>query len=324
MSKLKLAVICPAQKEEIEETISESKLELIEEYFEIVYISNGKDEKIIDFQKAIDKHPDVIMAWRGGRIDGKDESQSSIELVKELTEDLIKSIPDNTKFIGYSDITYLLTYLSNKGFCCYYGPNFHSSLLSESDEKKTKFSLEQAKKLFEGDSEIYLSNNEFEKPIIINGGSAEGILVGGNLDTIFTEYLLYPECVSNYTKKILFFEEHDSVYWFVNNDDEGNIKSNEINNVRKLEFLYAKGFFNNVEAIIVGKSETVAVIDSTEKYDDENLSETDVLKIIFSNLKIDNIPIISNVLCSHCHPMYSLPVGKNVYLDADNCTLKIL
>ena len=134
---------------------------------------------------------DVKMIWcaKGGN-----NSNSTFEY---LDYELIKK---NPKIIcGYSDITSLTNIITEKtGLITFSGTNFKTIATD-----KTDFSYKQALNRFvEGNLELGPKNEEY---IIIQDGTAEGELIGGNLSLI--RGMVAGKYSIDFTDKILFLEE---------------------------------------------------------------------------------------------------------------------
>lgn len=146
-------------------------------------------------EKAADLHqmfadPEVKMVWcaRGG--------ENCNSLFDLLDFDLIRKNPKI--FCGYSDITSLANVIYAKtGLVTFNGTNFKTVATDETD-----YSYEEAKKRFVDGS---LELGQGEEYTAIKEGTAEGILVGGNLS--LTRGLVAGNYTIDFQDKILFLEE---------------------------------------------------------------------------------------------------------------------
>ena len=131
------------------------------------------------------------------------------------------------------------------------------------------------------------------------GGTAKGKLVGGNLSLIAAS-LGTPYEID--TKgKILFIEEVGESPYRVDG---------------MLTHLRNAGKFEDAAGIIMGDYHNCAASDP-----DKALS----LQQIFEDIvKPAGKPTITGVVCGHCSPSMSLPMGEEFFLDADACTFRPL
>ena len=129
-------------------------------------------------------------------------------------------------------------------------------------------------------------------------GICRGRLIGGNLNTMAgffgTEYM--PEIKKG---DILFIE--DSL------KDACTIE-------RSFSMLKLAGVFEKVSGIILGKH---------EKFDDNGTGRKPY-EILLEVLGDCNIPFLAEFDCCHTHPMFTLPIGCEVELDATNKQLTLL
>lgn len=134
--------------------------------------------------------------------------------------------------------------------------------------------------------------------VCVNPGVCRGRLIGGNLNTmqgIFgTEYM--PEIKEG---DILFIE--DSL------KDACTIE-------RSFSMLKLAGVFDKVSGIILGKH---------EKFDDNGTGRKpyEVLLEVLDGCKI---PFLAEFDCCHTHPMFTVPIGCQVELDAEHKRVELL
>ena len=134
--------------------------------------------------------------------------------------------------------------------------------------------------------------------ICVKPGVCQGRLIGGNLNTMEgffgTEYM--PEIRKG---DILFIE--DSL------KDACTIE-------RSFSLLRLAGVFDRVSGIILGKH---------EKFDDNGTGRKPY-EILQEVLGETEIPVLAEFDCCHTHPMFTLPLGCQVRLDAENKTVSLL
>ena len=131
---------------------------------------------------------------------------------------------------------------------------------------------------------------------VINEGTAEGVVVGGNLCLIYA--LMGTPYEINFDKKILFIEEVNEAPYAVDRMLSSLILSGKLNNLKGI----ICGYFTNCEA-------------------DENQTVEELLN---HYLKPLNIPVVTNFQSGHSKPFINLPIGLKVKLDATNKTIEIL
>jgi muramoyltetrapeptide carboxypeptidase LdcA involved in peptidoglycan recycling len=128
-------------------------------------------------------------------------------------------------------------------------------------------------------------------------GICEGILIGGNLDTLCM--LLGTEYCPNLGGAILFFEETDCHM----HDYE-----------RHLNSLRLHGVFERVAGIIVGKHERLR----------GESDITDRARLLAEFLPSRAFPVLVDVDLGHTAPMLTLPIGVTAVLDANEGRLRLL
>lgn len=203
-------------------------------------------------------------------------------------------------FVGFSDITAL--HIVFNQVCCM--TTFHGPMATSGFAKfnKDKLEFEQYtydslhKNIFTNDpaGDHVNPNNELLKGI--NGGTAEGRLIGGNLT------LLVSTMGSRYeldTKdKILFIEEVNEPIYKID---------------RMLTTLALAGKFEQCAGIIFG---TFTGCEREEKAYEGGLDLT-LEEVINNTVTLFNKPIISNFKAGHSFPQPTLPLGTKVKIDAN-------
>lgn len=271
--------------------------------------------------KITDDNTEILMAWRGGSVDNDDTSESSIELVWDFKDDdYIKIKNCDKKIVGKSDLTFLFNDLINNGIECFYGPNFESNFIENSEFIKEEIEY-MLKAFFETE---FLLNFDQEKRgkhseiWTFSSGKSEGRIIGGNLDTIYTAMEKYPEAVPKRLEgDIIFLEERKTEYWVVSEEKvQGNTRY-------KLNVLKQNGFFDKINGIVFGKSEMPTQHITMKGEADCYKEEKDFLYKILKELDLLKVPVIANVPCSHSHPMVTIPLGRTITLDADKKIIKV-
>lgn len=220
--------------------------------------------------------------------------------------------------IGYSDTTALLLAVYVKtGLVTFYGPAaassfgelppfvdwtfkyFESMIKSEIicpyDYQMPEFWTDEVIKWDEQNRSKEQYKNDW---ICVKPGVCQGRLIGGNLNTMEgffgTEYM--PEIKKG---DILFIE--DSL------KDACTIE-------RSFSLLKLAGVLDRVSGIILGKH---------EKFDDNGTGRKPY-EILREVLGETEIPILAEFDCCHTHPMFTLPIGCQVKLDAEKKRVSLL
>ena len=220
--------------------------------------------------------------------------------------------------IGYSDVTaILLAIYSKTGINTFYGPALVASFgeldpfvsmtydyFKEILIENTVFPYKLNPPEFWTDEMINWEEQTRKKVQYINQlvtvyeGVAQGRLIGGNLNTMEgiwgSEYM--PEIKEG---DILFIE-----------DSLKDIATIE----RSFSLLKVSGVLDRVSGIILGKHELFKDGNTGRKpYD-----------VLLEVLNGSQIPFLAEFDCSHTHPMYTLPIGCEIELDATNKVITIL
>lgn len=268
---------------------------------EVVFAENTTDDKWnkIGTGSVKERAADIMQAF-------KDKSVKAIftviggfnsnQILAYLDYDVIRQ---NPKIIcGFSDITALLDAINAKtGLEVYYGPHYSSIGM----KKGCEYTLDYLKKILFSDDEIEVKASEEwsddlwfldqEKREFIKNegfwniheGSAEGMIVGGNLCTynllLGTEY--QPKFESD---TILMIE-----------DDAG---STPVIFDRNLQSLCHQPDFKNVKGLVIGRFQKGSEMDR------------EMLEFIINNKEeLKNIPVIANVDYGHSTPIITIPLG---------------
>jgi muramoyltetrapeptide carboxypeptidase len=294
-----LGVIAPASPT-TEENVKKSYDSLVEMGFKVKmgkscygnygYLAGPDGLRAGDINNMFkDKEVDGIICLRGG--------YGTPRILDLLDYDLIKNNPKI--FIGYSDITALhiaITKISN--LVTFHGPMLSSDLIGGFNDfsKRSLYNF-----IMEGKFIGSIKNPKGEEIETINGGIAEGEIIGGNLsliaDTIGTPYEI------DLKGKILFIEEIGEEPYQID---------------RMLTQLRLSGKLKEAEGIILGDFNNCVA--KTLKYDD-SLTLKQVIEDIIKPIER---PTIANLRAGHCEPMVTLPFGVKAKLDANKKELTIL
>jgi muramoyltetrapeptide carboxypeptidase len=224
------------------------------------------------------------------------------QLLKYIDYDLIKR---NPKILcGYSDITVLSNAIFAKtGLVSYSGPHFSTFAMKKGFDytlqyfqkclmEEGPFRIEPSETWSDDRWYIDQENRTFhpnEGYLVINEGTAEGTIIGGNLCTL--NLLQGTEFMPSLKNAILFLE-----------DD--NLVTPEIFD-RDLQSILHQPDFNEVKALVIGRFQKAS-----------GMTNEKIIKIIKSKQELRNIPVIANVNLGHVSPIFTFPIGGTCTLQA--------
>ena len=192
--------------------------------------------------------------------------------------------------IGFSDITALHTALHTKcGMASFHGP-------MPCGGRITRESIPALMHAISGEPERAYRNLNGQPLRSMHPGTAEGVLVGGNLS------LLAALCGTEYTAgKLLFIEE-------VGEDS-----------YRVDEFLWQlqlAGLMDHCAGILLG-----GFTDCKEEYDHSHCFTTE--EILMQMAERVHVPVLAGLQSGHTGDQVTLCLGRRYRMDADACTLTI-
>lgn len=268
-------------------------------------------DRVSDIQDMFtDDEVDIIVATIGG--------YNANDLLDSLDYSLISKHSDKI-FVGYSDITILLTTLQEKANVhCILGPMILPQFAEFGGTLPfTKKSFLEILEMFDGGGSYPLPvakswteeftpwdvednrervKQENEGWKVVQAGSGQGRLVGGNLRTLLvtagTKY--FP----NFRDCILFLED----------DDEENAATL----CRMLTQMRQLGVLEIVNGIVFGRFQKKSEI------------SVDALRNVCELVGLSkDIPVIMGVDFGHTDPMLSLPINKKVSIETDKPSIVI-
>lgn len=252
------------------------------------YLSGTDSTRANDINEMFkDEEIKAIICVRGG--------YGTPRILDLLDYDVIKNNPKI--FVGYSDITALhIAFTQKCNLVTYHGPMLSSDMIKDFSE----FSKDKLfKTLMDPEPLGKISNPQGEEIVTINGGIAEGTIIGGNLSlivaTIGTPYEI------DVKGKLLFIEEIGEEPYKID---------------RMLNQLRLSGKLEDASGIILGDFNNC----ESGKHE-ENLT---LSQVIDDHIKPLKKPTIYNLQAGHCNPMVTLPLGVMARLDADKGELTIL
>jgi len=236
-----------------------------------------------------DKEVDAIFCVRGG--------YGTTRMLDLLDYDVIRENPKI--FVGYSDITAMhAAMLKNCGLATFAAPmpvsDWASSPLDD-------FSLASMLRVL-GEARpagALVNAPEYPARKTINGGSCEGMLVGGNL-MLITSLLGTPYELD--TKgRILFIEEIGEHTYCID---------------RMLTQLRLAGKLDDCAGIVFGDFKNCEI-----EFKAYGFTIEEIIRDVVAPC---GRPIFMNFQAGHCTPKITLPYGVMCRMDADRCTLEVL
>lgn len=268
------------------------------------FFSTSIEERIEDLHDAfLDPNVKGVFTAIGG--------YNANQLLKYIDFNIIKNNPK--VFIGYSDITALnLSIYQKTGLITYSGPHFSTFGMKHGLEYTMNSFIEAitndapyeiAPSEFWSDDPWYLDQedrtfHEQEDYLILQEGSGEGTIMGGNL------------CTMNLLQGTEFMPSLKGSVLFIEDDDE----SHALTFDRDLQSLLHLPDANDIQAIVIGRFQK-----------DSQVTEEALRKIISSKRELSHIPIIANVNFGHVSPIATLPIGGKVTIEAKqgSCFIQI-
>ncbi|EKD55477.1 MAG: hypothetical protein ACD_60C00005G0004 [uncultured bacterium] len=274
-------------------------------YHQHLYTSGTIKERLEDIYLGLnDNSVSIMMAAYGG--------YNTNQLIGNIDYEQIKK--SKKIFSGYSDLTILLNAILTKSslksihgpsFASFCDPNLNDEV-SQSfvDLINGKKNIEYITPKFAACDFWYLKKELGPRetyphpswhPIV--QGSTEGVLIGGNLDSLVS--LIGTSYLPSLNNRILLIEtsigEHPGKF------------------DRQMMHLRHAGIFEKITGLIIGQFPQTSM-----------LSQLHIIKeIIDQSVKPYQFPIMINGSFSHVDPLFSLPIGGMIKLDADTTQCKI-
>ena len=235
----------------------------------------GSDNHRVQYvnQLFADKSIDAIICARGG--------YGSMRILPMLDYDAIRNNPK--VFVGFSDITILLSVLFTRcNLLTFHGPVV-TSLADASEETKHSFFSNITS---DSSLEIKLSGGR-----TIKSGMAAGEVCGGNLTMLC--HLVGTPFAPDFKNKILFLEDRGEAPYRID---------------RMLVHMELAGCFEGLSGIILGAFDECGPIE-------------DVIKIIVELFDKHPLPILAGLDAGHGSHNLTIPLGIEATLDADRHSL---
>lgn len=262
------------------------------------FYSSSINARVMDLHAAfLDKQVAAVLTTIGGL--------NSNELLPYIDWDIIRNNPK--PFIGYSDITSLHNAIRAKtGLMTYYGPCYSSFKMDALQLYQTNaWFLALTKTSYELlPSDVWTSDPWFDKtkarkPLsnqwrIFQHGSAQGIITGGNIQTYYLQAgtTFFPQVLN----PIVFVEEAEG--------GQPLEFSRELAQIMQIH--------PDLKALVIGRFPI-----------ENNMTESALHMILHKFPKLRQVPVIYGVDFGHTQPIFTMPLGGEVLIDATTDTPKI-
>ncbi|WP_064196158.1 MULTISPECIES: LD-carboxypeptidase [Emticicia] len=296
-----IGLVCPAYSAFIKEEVTVAVESLQAMGFKVLIGKHvfdrygnlaGKDQdRAEDINEMFaNKQVNAIMAMHGG--------WGSARILPLLNYDLIKNNPKI--LIGYSDITALLVGIyAQTGLATFHGPvgsstwnsftvDYFKNTLIDGNATKMVNPIKKNDTLVQTDDRIYT----------IYSGKASGKLIGGNLTVL--SHILGSKFVPDFKNAILFIEDIQEDTYRVD---------------RMITQLKLAGILNNISGFVFGKC--------TDCPPSKNYGSLTLEDIFEDHIKPLKIPAFSGSMIGHIKDKFTVPIGIEATIDADEGSIKL-
>lgn len=252
------------------------------------YLSGTDEVRARDVNALFrDDEVDAIFCVKGG--------YGTMRMLDQLDYEAVKANPKI--FLGYSDITAMhIAYLEKCGLVTFHGPMPASCWVDDMDDYSFRSMLQM---MMEPEAEMIIRNPADIEARTIIPGTAEGMLVGGNLSLI--DGLLGTPYELDTKGKILFLEDIGE-------------KTYRLDHM--LTHLRLAGKFDDCAGIVLG-----TFVDCPIEFPDFGFSLEEIVRDVVEPC---GKPIFTGLQAGHCSPKMTLPLGVHCRMNADECTLELL
>ena len=287
----------PIKKEQLDKAVEKLEKLGFKTYYKETVLSQygyfaGPDRERADelMHMFTNKEVDGILCVRGG--------YGSIRILDMLDYDQIKENPK--VFIGYSDITALITSINERtGLVAFHGPlgvSKFNEFTMESFERVLMNPKKRYKYQYQRDEDTE-SNPEFDL-YTINPGKAEGELTGGNISVL--DSMIGSKFNPDFENKIVYLEEIEEKTYRVDK--------------MLFHLLYATNL-KKASGIVLG------VFGDCNINDEPRLTLREALDDLLKPL---DMPIFYGFSFGHIGKIITIPTGVNARMNADKKSLKLL
>lgn len=249
------------------------------------YTGNDKERMFGLMELMENDDIDIVFFLRGG--------YGAVKTLKYYDERVF--MKHNKPMVGMSDLTAFFIYHYQKtGYFSYHGPNLISEFLSDSDNENKDDILNKLDIRYPCPLFPQGKKNNYK---IINHGTAEGKLIGGNLSTIVS--MIGTPWISSFRDHILFLEDTGERPYKVD---------------RMLFQCFSSGLFENIKGVLIG--------DFSENVRPE---EQHLFTMVYNEyFKGIDYPVISNLPFGHGKEKPTIPIGGNAYIDTRTRTIELI
>lgn len=241
------------------------------------YLAGPDDVRAEDVNTMFaDKEVKAIFCIRGGN--------GSVRIMDKIDYDIIRRNPK--VFVGYSDITNLnMAFYHLCDMVTFHGPMVSSNMLEHYDD----YTRESFESTINMGKSLDFINPEKQEIKVVAEGHGEGTIIGGNLSLLIN--MLGTFYAPDFKDKILFIEDvHESVP----------------NVDRMIMQLFQLHIFEQIKGLIIGD------FSECENSYDSNFLIQEYIVDTFKDVKI---PVMYNIICGHCQPTATIPLGVNCIMD---------
>lgn len=252
----------------------------------IDYLAGKDEDRLADMNDALrDPGIKAIIATGGGK--------GAYRIASGLDFEAARKYPK--LLIGFSEITILhMALLKHTGLVGLHGAAWNAERFGQ--DSADSF----IKATMTTDSIVIRSTSNESTHVLTTSGKAEGVLIGGNQDSIATAA---GWALPNFDGAILLIEAF-------------NLRLGHID--RQLTMLMETGIINKVVGIAIGQYTQCG--NATDPTGNTKCTEIDILRERFAKLKV---PILGGLPIGHGENPIALPIGTMAVLDADAGTLAV-
>lgn len=236
------------------------------------YLAGSDRERLDGLNWVLDRGARTILSARGG--------YGSLRLHTDLPWERLEE--RRVRFIGFSDLSWLLNLMASRGIPQVHGPMCAAGLVREGNAKRLLRVLSGAA---EGD-ELF----RFKQDQVVKGGRCRGIALGGNVSTL-TSVLGLP-CETDFTGAVLFLEDVNEPWYRLD---------------RLLTQLAGAGRLQNVNALITGSLHGCRPADGRAQ----------MWRDLLCQVAPPHALIVTGLPFGHAARNDAFPVGVEVSVDTD-------
>lgn len=250
------------------------------------YLAGTDEDRLQDINDALrDPGIKAIIATRGGK--------GAYRIADGLDFDAARENPK--LFIGFSEVTILhMALLKYSGLAAVHGAPWNA------DKFGAASAASFVRSVMTTEATTIRTTEAEPTHSLTTSGRVEGVLIGGNQDSIATGA---GWVLPDFDKAILLIEAH-------------NLRLGHID--RQLTMLIKTGIIKNIAGVAIGQYTDCGA--ATDPTTDVNCTEIDILRDRFAQL---DVPILGGLQVGHGKNPIAVPIGTMATLDADAGTLVV-